>query len=158
MGNNSSVEALTVGSSQYDPAALVGIVVMFAVAILELVLIKKGVLLSRSERRLAKAKAAGHMLKATLVKTTFKDQSANGNYHERIYTGVYEYQVNGRTRKTYVHSKDSKPSNVVTMYYVSNPEKAFTEEESGGGIFTIMLMLIPLLAGIATSWALGYRG
>lgn len=157
MENQSTWEILKEAFGNYDPRIWVGVVVIIVVFAVEMILCNKGILVSRSERRLAKAKAAGHMLKATMKSCNYKDKKTNTKCEERIYTAIYEYEANGRTRRTSVVTTGARPPATLTMYYVSDPSKAFSEYQVGSGFLHFMLLLIPVAIGIVVVIGLGYR-
>lgn len=157
MENQSAWESIKGAFTHYDPRVWVGVVVMIVVFTVEMILCSKGILVSRSERRLRKAKAAGHMLRATMKSCNYKDKKTGTKCSERIYTAIYEYEANGRVRRTSVITTGIRPPETLTMYYVSDPGKAFSEYQVGCGRLHFLLLLIPIAVGIAVTMGLGYR-
>ncbi len=133
------------------PLAWVGIAVMIGMYVLEEILISKGYFRPKRERKMEAAKAAGRMIQAHQVKCYCSIKDDSEDVREYTYTATYEYKVNGRTHKTSVVSKNAEPPSVITMYYESDPEKAFSDYQTGGAFIQIVETILPLLTAVAVT-------
>ena len=143
--------------TELDVRVWIGLAVTLAVGAVEILLGRKGRIAARRTRQMELAKARGNMLTARLIHTDFEYHSTRGK-RIRTYFGKYEYEVNGRTKTFGEAFHNTRPPTTLTMYYVSDPEKAFSQLHTGQARFNALLLLIPLAAGIAVTMLLGYRG
>ena len=142
-----------------DVRVWIGLAVILAVGIVEGILYRKGLIYSHSIRRMQQAREKGHMMRAQLIFTDF-DYFTDGDAERRIrtYTGTYEYEVNGRSKKVTECFHGMHPPRTLTMYYVSDPEKAFSEMKATNCGVSALMLLIPVAAGAAVTILLGFRG
>ena len=103
--------------------------------------------------RVEKAKQAGHVVKASLIKGgSFSDED-NGRM---VYTphGTYEYIVDGKKyeyRKVFTSSHSTHPPTSMTVYYLDNPKKAFDQDRTS--IFNFSWIL-PWIIGLLVIYIL----
>ncbi len=141
-----------------DPRIWIGLVVMIGMYILEAKLVSKGHFRSKREKQKEAARAAGRMFLAHRVKCTRTVRDGPKNGREYTYTARYEYEVNGRTHKTAVVVRNAEPPSAITMYYDKDPEKAFSDYQTGGGWITGLATILPLATAVAVMLLLGYKG
>ena len=135
----------------YDPAVWIGVFTAIVVFAIEIVLYKKGIIFSRGEKKIEKAKESGHMLSATQVKCRYHEKSSGA----RNYVATYEYELNGLHTKTVVTS-NSMPPLKITLYYDNG--KVFSEADVCSSPLQLLMYIIPLIAAITVMMALGFKG
>lgn len=79
----------------YGPAFWCGVVTAVIVFIAEAILCKRGIIFAGGEKKIAKARAAGNIIQATMVSCRYKDRGPDQNTANRMYIASYEYTVNG---------------------------------------------------------------
>ena len=127
----------------------VGAIAAIVVLIIEIKLMKKGILFGGGDRKLERAKQAGHVLDATLVNHWI---SSNGKHRS-----TYEYFINGNIRKKYHLITSWHPNSHIKLYYVNTPDKVFSEHKLGRNPLKILLYIVPALVAIAVAKLLGYE-
>lgn len=114
------------------------------------------------EKLLQKAKDAGHVVEAKLIKT-YDDRDKDGKW-TGAKVGVYVYEYKGKKRKTRL-SSHWELSDTVTLYYIKNPKKAMPASQLGvyeqpwikmyfltWGVLAVVFSII----GIVTQWQFLY--
>lgn len=76
------------------------------------------------ERKRAKAKAMGHVIKANLVSSSISGDAPYYTSH-----GKYEYYLNGKSKKYTAHFNYKDPPRIVYLYYLKNPNRVFCCDE-----------------------------
>ena len=158
--NNENVSQLLLELiRETDYRVWIGIAVTIGIGIIEIILGRKGLISSRSTKRMQQARAKGHMLTAQLISRDF-EYVTEGDADRRIrtYIGTYEYEVNGRMKKVVETFYNMYPPMTLTMYYVSNPEKAFSEMKVTESSTNALFLLIAVASGVAVTMLLGFRG
>lgn len=136
-----------------EPAHWCASIAAIAVFVVEAILVARKRILAGPDKKLGYAKAAGHVITATLEHCSTASVEDNYNYIAR-----YVYTVGNKVKRKVLHT-NSYPSKTIPLYYISNPNKAFVEGELEGRplhiLLTLMLYVIPILAYILVAKALG---
>lgn len=145
--------------AENDPRLLIGAAAGIGVMVLEIILANKGLIMSKGPKRLARAKALGHVLQGTLVDCWYETKTGESGNTEYVYHGKYSYYVNGVKYIKKVISYHGRPSQTVALYYDDNPSRVYLEEEmtrqSVGGC---LVTLIPVVVAVVVAMLLGYEG
>ena len=145
-------------SAELDPALLLGIIAGFGVLVLEIILTRMGRIMSKGPKRVARAKAMGHVVQGTLEDCWYETKSDNSGTRY-VYHGKYAYYVNGVKYIKKMISYHGRPGPTATRYYDDDPSRAYLEEEmtkqSAGGC---LIILIPVVVAVVVAMLLGYRG
>ena len=143
--------------SEYDPALWAGVIVAIVIFAIEMVLMKKGVIFSGGEKRLKRAREAGHIIPATMIKCRYEDKDSSGKTANRMYIATYEYSIHGETHTARVVTVGSKPAYSISLYYEKNPSKVFSEYDIKPNPLQFLLYVIPIVAAIAVMRILGFN-
>lgn len=119
------------------------------VLIIELILLNK---IKKSNRRVDKAKALGHIVKAKRLEMWHDGQPGEAPSNVWYYA-KYDYEVDGRKYR-YRYMSRNVPPMINTLYYINNPRKAFTDEKKSFGFLYIFCMIIPLAVAVAVAVAM----
>lgn len=142
----------------YGPAFWCGVVTAVIVFIAEAILCKRGIIFAGGEKKIAKARAAGNIIQATMVSCRYKDRGPNQNTANRMYIASYEYTVNGVKKRKSIVSTSIEPPRRIYLYYISNPKKVFSEYDAESGHWQILLYIVPVLAAFCVMKLLGFEG
>ena len=143
--------------ASYGPAVWLGVLAAIVTFIIEVVLCTKGILFAGGEQKLKRARKAGHVVLGTLKKYRYNDREPEGKTAKRLYTGIYEYTVDGVTRTKHLVLSGMKPPHTLYFYYTSNPEHVFSEYDVGKNPLKILIYIIPVLVAFVVMTALGFR-
>ncbi len=88
----------------------------------------------------------------SVVDTVKENSTAN-----RMYVATYEYTVNGRVRTKAVTSTSLKPPTTIALYYVSNPNRVFSEYDVGKNPLKLLLFVVPVLIAYVVMTAMGFQ-
>lgn len=105
-----------------------------------------------------KARKAGHVIQATMIRCRYNDRAPDDKTANRMYIASYEYTVNGVKKRKSIVSTSIQPPKTIYLYYTSNPKKVFSEYDAGANRLQILLYIIPVLAAFVVMYALGYDG
>ena len=75
----------------------------------------------------------------------------------RLYTGIYEYTVDGVIRTNHLVLSGMKPPHTLYFYYISSPKHVFSEYDIRKNPLKILLYIIPVLVAFVVMTALGFR-
>ena len=153
MGLKEALEAL----AGYGPAVWCSVAAAVVTFIIEIILCTKGVLFAGPDKKIARAKQRGHVLKATRKSLRYQDREPEGTTTNRLYIASYEYTVNGEIRTKAITSSGMKPPTTISMYYVSNPNRAFSEYDVGKNPLKILLFIVPVLVAYVVMTAMGFK-
>lgn len=129
-----------------DPIIMIGVIVIIATFILEFILISKGYLnFSNNKKRMEKALKLNHQIKAQRI--SYYDDDTTGTQVDSWYHAKYEYTINNK-KKQYRYLSRKHPPLVLTLYYISNPNKVFHYEEKKSSILDLLIYIIPFALGI----------
>ena len=131
--------------ASYGPAVWLGVLAAIVTFIIEVVLCTKGILFAGGEQKLKRARKAGHVVLGTLKKYRYNDREPEGKTANRLYTGIYEYTVDGVTRTKHLVLSGMKPPHTLYFYYTSTPEHVFSEYDVGKNPLKILIYIIPVL-------------
>ncbi len=120
------------------------VVVTIAVFVFEMVLVYKGKLnFGRSTKKMEKAKAMNHVIKANRIRYSHDSASHRADSEATgLYEADYEYEINGRKKK-YGYVDQHFPPMVLELYYIDNPNRVFRQKEGVSGL-VIILYIIPI--------------
>ena len=141
----------------YGPAVWLGVLAAVVTFVVEIILCSKGILFSGGEQKLKRARKEGKAVLGTLKSCRYKDREPEGKTANRLYTGIYEYTVDGVTRTTRLVLSGQKPPHTLYFYYTSNPEHVFSEYDVGKNPLKLLLYIIPVLVAYVVMTALGFR-
>lgn len=141
----------------YGPAIWLGVLAAAVTFIVEIILCAKGVLFAGGEQKIKRAKKKGNVTLGTLKDFHYKDREPEGKTANRLYTGIYEYTVDGVTRTKRITLSGTKPPYTLYFYYTSTPEHVFSQYDTGKNPLKILLYIIPVLAAYIVMTALGFR-
>lgn len=148
-----AIEAL----AGYGPAVWLGVLAAIVTFIIEIILCTKGILFAGGEQKLKRAKKDGKFVLGTLKDSWYKDREPEGKTANRLYTGIYEYTVDGITRTKQLILSGRKPPHTLYFYYTSTPEHVFSEYDVGKNPLKILIYIIPVLVAFVVMTALGFR-
>ena len=126
--------------------------VMFVVLILGYIIVipilAKVLHIISLERKRDIALSKGHVIEAKLVK-----QSLIGDAPKYDYIAMYDYVIDNQTRRYRAYFKyPTEPRCILHLYYINDPCKLFTDEDSHGsrkGVLVLLFLVVPwILAGI----------
>ena len=143
--------------ASYGPAVWLGVLAAIVTFIIEVVLCTKGILFAGGEQKLKRAKKDGKFVLGTLKDSWYKDREPEGKTANRLYTGIYEYTVDGITRTKQLILSGRKPPHTLYFYYTSTPEHVFSEYDVGKNLLKILIYIIPVLVAFVVMTALGFR-
>ncbi len=131
----------------------VGVAVAITIFVIELKLVGKGLLLSRSERKRDNAIKRGHVVTGNLVhfsRLSYDDRSS-------YCIGTYEYEIDSYKgkKRILVYSSACKPQ--LLLYYGENPKKVFSDYDVSGCSVTLMVYLVPLAAAVFVVKLMGFN-
>ena len=141
----------------YGPAVWLGVLAAIATFIIEVVLCTKGILFAGGEQKLKRAKKDGKFVLGTLKDSWYKEREPEKKTANRLYTGIYEYTVDGVTRTKQLILSGRKPPHTLYFYYTSPPKHVFSEYDVGKNPLKILIYIIPVLVAFAVMTALGFR-
>lgn len=141
----------------YGPAVWLGVLAAIVTFIIEVVLCTKGILFAGGEQKLKRAKKDGKFVLGTLKDSWYKDREPEGKTANRLYTGIYEYTVDGVPRTKHLVLSGMKPPHTLYFYYTSTPEHVFSEYDVGKNPLKILIYIIPVLVAFVVMTALGFR-
>ena len=153
MEDISVIEAL----GEFGVAVWGGVIAGVAVFIFELVLCSKYNLFAGKAGKLEKAKKLGNTLIATRISCRYEDREPADKTANRMYVARYEYEVNGKRIKKQVVSTSMEPPYKLTLYYLTDPKKAFSEYEAKKSPLRIIVYIIPVIVAYFVMKALGYE-
>lgn len=138
--------------STIGPENGIKVAVMFVVLILGYIIVipilVKVLHLISWERKRDIALSKGHVIEAKLVKRSWSGEA--GKYD---WIATYEYVRDNQIRRYRAFFKEpTSPRNILHLYYIDDPRKLFTDEESHGsreGVLVLLFLAVPwVLAGI----------
>lgn len=141
-----------------DPALWLGVLAGIIVFVIEFQLYKKGLIFSGEEKKLERARNAGHVIPATMIKCRYEDRDSSGKTANRQYIATYEYTALEKVRTARVVTVGTKPPHKISLYYDTNPGKVFSEYDCGPSRWGILLYIIPLVAAVLVMKMLGFEG
>ena len=148
-----AIEAL----ASYGPAVWLGVLAAVVTFIIEIILCTKGILFAEGEKKLKRARKAGHVVLGTLKKYRYKNREPEGKTANRLYIGIYEYTVDGVTRTKHLVLSGMKPPRTLYLYYTSTPKHVFSEYDVGKNPLKVLIYIIPVLVAFVVMTALGFR-
>ena len=143
--------------ASYGPAVWLGVLAAIVTFIIEIILCTKGILFAGGEQKRKRARKAGHVVLGTLKNCRYRDREPGGKTANRLYTGIYEYTVDGVTRTKHLVLSGRKPPHTRYFYYTSTPEHVFSEYDVGKNPLKILIYIIPVLVAFVVMTALGFR-
>lgn len=143
--------------SAYDPALWFGVVAAIVVFVIEIVLMKKGLIFSGGEKRLECARKAGHVIPATMIKCRYEDKDSSGKTANRMYIATYEYSAFGAVQTARIVTVGTKPPNAISLYYDSHPGKVFSEYDIKPNPLQFLLYVIPIVVAVVVMKMLGFN-
>lgn len=109
------------------------------------------------KKKIERARKEGKYAQGTLVKLLYQNREPEGKTVNRLYSGIYEYTVEGITRTKRVVVPGNAPPKTLYFYYKKTPDHVFTEYDIGKNPFKILIYIIPVLVAFAVMTALGFR-
>lgn len=143
--------------SAYDPALWLGAVAAIVTFAIEIVLMKRGLIFAGGEKRLERARKAGHIIPATMIKCRYEDKNSSGKTANRMYIATYEYSALGEVGTARVVTVGMKPPHTISLYYDSHPSKVFSEYDIKPNPLQFLLYVIPIMVAIAVMKMLGFN-
>ncbi len=154
---NNEVSFMDVINS-FEPAVWWGALAALITFIIEIVLLVKGVIFASGDKKLAKAKKEGRMVRGTMVSCRYKERAPENKTINRMYVAQYEYTLNGQTKTKQVVTTGAMPAHTITLYYEKGGKKVFTDSVSGGGPLQLIIYIIPFIVAYFVMTALGFTG
>lgn len=141
------------GWAQEDPRVILAVVVGILVTVCWIVRTHR-----KKKRREQEKKAAieaGRVIKARRMKISEDIDETDTGTREYTYRGVYEYEVDGQTKRHRVISKRTLPYVFLYLYYTDTPKKVFSDYDNlETGYSTACLLGIGAL--LLTMYLTGY--
>lgn len=97
---------------------------------------------STRKKKKEEAISAGRTILGKRVKSWYK---SNGNYQERKYHAVYEYEINGKKYKRGAHSSSTELPNMMWFYYTNSPNKVFCDYDNGDVVVQLLTPIFFIL-------------
>ena len=141
----------------YGPAVWIGVLAAIVTFIIEVILCTKGIIFAGGEKKIERARKEGKYAQGTLVELLYQNREPEGKTVNRLYSGIYEYTVEGITRTKRVVVPGNAPPKTLYFYYKKTPDHVFTEYDIGKNPFMILIYIIPVLVAFAVMTALGLR-
>lgn len=145
-----------ISSINIDPVIAVGVLVIITTFVIECILLSKGYFKINDKKRMEKAIARNHTIKATRVSYWDDYVPGEGAQVNSWYHAKYEYTINNK-KKTYRYLSKKMPPMILTLYYISNPNKVFHYEEKKSSILYLLMYIIPFALGIIVMKLLGFN-
>lgn len=123
----------------------------------EVILCTKGIIFAGGEKKIERVRKEGKYAQGTLVELLYQNREPEGKTVNRLYSGIYEYTVEGITRTKRVVVPGNAPPRTLYFYYKKTPDHVFTEYDIGKNPFKILIYIIPVLVAFAVMTALGFR-
>ena len=82
----------------YGPAVWIGVLAAIVTFIIEVILCTKGIIFAGGEKKIERARKEGKYAQGTLVELLYQNREPEGKTVNRLYSGIYEYTVEGITR------------------------------------------------------------
>lgn len=135
----------------------VGVVSFFVTLILMVILSMNGKLPfdHKVDDFIDEAKMNGNVVVAHRRSLQMRDTSNQDKIKDRQYTGVYEFELNGKKKKTTVVLLGNKPPLKINVYYSEKTGKYMTEYESRTTFKNAVVILLPLIVAVAVTVMLG---
>lgn len=135
-----------ISSINIDPIIVIGVIVIIATFIIELVLVRKGYLnFGNNKKKLDKALKLNHQIKAKRI--SYYDDDVTGTQVDSWYHAKYEYTLNDK-KKIYRYLSRKQPPLILNLYYINNPRKVFHYEDKKSSILDLLIYIIPFALGI----------
>lgn len=157
MGDRMTLTEAFKALAGYGPAVWCGVAAAIVTFVIEIILCTKGILFAGTEKKIALAKQRGHVLKATRRTLRYRDREPENTTANRIYRATYEYTVNGTIHTKALTSTGMKLPTTISLYYVNNPSKVFSEYDAGKNPLKILLFVVPVLVAYVVMTALGFQ-
>lgn len=109
------------------------------------------------KKKIERARKEGKYAQGTLVELLYQNREPEGKTVNRLYSGIYEYTVEGITRTKRVVVPGNAPPKTLYFYYKKTPDHVFAEYDIGKNPFKILIYIIPVLVAFAVMTALGFR-
>lgn len=120
-------------------------VVFLVVYIAELLLYRKIKDAGGHKKKIKEAKARGHVVNAFLSSDTMYLMNEDKSKFSPEYYARYEYEVNGKHYHR-VERYTTKPPRTITLYYLDDPGKTFTEQPPADVAVLPMIVIAVLMA------------
>lgn len=132
----------------------VSIAVGILTAIILGVLTRRKIVTRKKQKELAIQ--TGKVIKAKCVQV-YKDYDTDENTGVRneTYHGVYEYTVNGKTKRYRVFGRGDLPRVFLPLYYANSPKKVFSDYDNIGLNYNLSILL-GILSGVLTMFLTDY--
>lgn len=138
------------GTSVFNLGAFVGIIVAIAVFVVEVRWTRTH---PPRDRQVERARELGHVVEAKRVRfwddALTPDERTTSWYH-----AVYSYEVSGGQYE-YKYMERAYPPATMKLYYIDNPRRAFHEKKGRSSVSKLLLLVIPLAAGLGIMYLLG---
>ena len=157
MNDRMTITEALAALAAYGPAVWLGVLAAVVTFVIEIVLCTKGILFAGGEQKLKRARQAGNVALGTLKQCRYKDREPEGKTANRLYTGIYEYTVDGVTRTKQLVLSGMKPPRTLYFYYTSTPDRVFSEYDIGKNPLKLLMYIIPVLVAFAVMTAFGFR-
>ena len=108
------------------------------------------------KKKIERARKEGKYAQGTLVELLYQNREPEGKTVNRLYSGIYEYTVEGITRTKRVVVPGNASPKTLYFYYNKTPDHVFTEYDIGKNPFKILIYIIPVLVAFAVMTALGF--
>ena len=137
-----------------DYRVLIGVIVLISTYAIELFFMNKEILsFKKNKKKMEKAVKLNHIIKAKRV--SYYDDDPYKHRPDSYFHAKYEYEFNGKKMKYWYLGKKVPPY-VITLYYISNPKKAFHYEEKDSPLI-ILIYIIPIIVAYCAIKILGYK-
>lgn len=141
------------GWADEDPRLILAVIVGILVAVIYGIFTHRKII--RRKKQKQQAIELGHIIKAKRVKIYKQSDTTESGAIETHYSGVYEYTVNGKTKRYRVHSDSGLPLIELNLYYADTPAKVFSDYEHYQLGYNIGILL-GIAAGMLTMYVTGY--
>lgn len=135
----------------------VGGISFFVTLIFMIILASTGTLTldSKVDDFIEEAKRRGNVVKAHRTSLLMKDTGEDKKLKDRQYTGVYEFELNGKRKKETVVLLANKPPVEINIYYSDKNGKYMTDYHKRTTLKSVFIILLPLIVAVSVAIILG---
>lgn len=132
----------------YDPSIWLGLLAAVMIFIVEIILLKKGLILSSGIKEFERARRTGHSVIAEQVSCRYRDRENRAGSRDRIYIARYQYEYNGTVKQKQIISTSAIPPDSITLYFLPSSNKPLCEYDRKADVFFPLIYIIPVLSAV----------
>lgn len=139
----------------FDTSIWVGLIVAVVIFIVEIFLLKRGLIFPSEAKKYERAKKLGNSVVAKRISCRYEDRENRTGSRDRLYVAQYQYEHNGIVRKKQIISTSALPPDTITLYFLPSSNKALCEYDRKASVFFPLVYIIPILTAVLTVYFCG---